>query len=105
MSLGRYIRITKSYTYLCNSFSFTGFAKPLIMSLISESQLDNLLYASKMSAKVDNSAIQDNYFLYHHNIAFDSDGDWSIIQQGMTKDNKTARRYQWFSKSVRMVVL
>ena len=67
----------------------------------SENQLNNLLYASKMSAKVDNSAIQDNYFLYHHNIAFDSDGNWSIIQQGMNKDNKTARRYQWFSKNVR----
>ncbi len=54
-----------------------------------------------MSAKVDNSAIQENYFLYHHNIAFDSDGNWLIIQQGMNRDNKTARRYQWFSKNVR----
>lgn len=44
---------------------------------LSKNQLNNLLYPRKMSAKVDNSAIQDNCFLCHHNIAFDCNGNWS----------------------------
>ncbi len=34
-----------------------------------------------MSVKVDNSAIPDNYFLYHHSIAFDCDGNTLIIHK------------------------
>jgi hypothetical protein len=45
---------------------------------LSKNQLNNLLYAIKMSVKVDNSAIQDNYFLYHHNIAFNCNGNTLI---------------------------
>lgn len=67
----------------------------------SDNQIDRLLYASKMSAKVDNSAIQDNYFLYHHNILFDCDGNWAIVQQGLNNKTDTARRYHWFSKDLK----
>ena len=33
-----------------------------------------LIYASRMSAKVDNSALQDGYQLYHHTFFFTKDG-------------------------------
>jgi uncharacterized protein len=65
---------------------------------LSEDRIRNLLYTSKMCAKVDNSAIQDYYSLYHHNIVFDRAGNWSVIQQGMNTDTNTSRRYHWFSK-------
>jgi hypothetical protein len=67
---------------------------------LSDIKIKALLYASKMSAKVDNSAIQDYYHLYHHNIIFDSWGNWSIVQQGMNANNNTSRRYHWLSKSL-----
>ena len=60
----------------------------------------SLVYASKMSAKIDNTALQDGYQLYHHSFAFDSRGGWAVIQQGMHDSNRMARRYHWFSKDV-----
>ncbi len=64
---------------------------------LSSKKIGELLYASKMAAKVDNAAIQDGYSLYHHVILFDKDGDWTIIQQGMNAKNNMARRYHWLS--------
>jgi hypothetical protein len=61
---------------------------------------ENLVYASKMSAKVDNTALQDGYQLYHHTFCFNKKGDWSVIQQGMNTDNHYARRYHWQSAGV-----
>jgi hypothetical protein len=66
---------------------------------LSEWKIKNLVYASKMSAKVDNSAIQDSYRLYHHVLVFTEDGDWCVIQQGMNPQNSYARRYHWLSDS------
>ncbi|MFC1482621.1 DUF763 domain-containing protein [Candidatus Margulisiibacteriota bacterium] len=58
---------------------------------------DHLVYASKMSAKVDTTAIQDGYQLYHHLFLFDTNLNWSVVQQGMNEHNKYARRYHWLS--------
>jgi len=60
----------------------------------------NLVYASKMSAKVDNTALQDGYQLYHHTFCFNKEGAWAVIQQGMNNDNHYARRYHWQSEGV-----
>ncbi|MDQ4072814.1 MAG: DUF763 domain-containing protein [Thermoproteota archaeon] len=68
---------------------------------LSDNKINSLLYASRMSAKIDNSAIQDSYSLYHHNILFDQDGNWSVVQQGLYNKNNTARRYHWFSKALK----
>lgn len=54
-----------------------------------------LIYASRMSAKVDNTALQDGYQLYHHVFIFTGNGEWSVIQQGMNENKRTARRYHW----------
>jgi hypothetical protein len=59
-----------------------------------------LVYASRMSAKVDNSALQDGYQLYHHSFFFTKDGSWAVIQQGMNEVNRYARRYHWLGEKV-----
>ena len=58
---------------------------------------ENLVYASKMSAKVDSSAVQDGYQIYHHCFVFNDQGHWTVIQQGMNEENLQARRYHWLS--------
>lgn len=60
-----------------------------------------LIYASKISAKVDSSALQDGYQLYHHSFFFNREGLWAVIQQGMNEKTRYARRYHWFSKGVK----
>lgn len=58
------------------------------------------VYASKMSAKVDNCAVQDGYQLYHHTFFATKRGKWAVIQQGMNPFNRWARRYHWLSDNV-----
>jgi len=59
-----------------------------------------LVYASRMSAKVDNTAVQDGYQLYHHVFLFTPRGTWAVVQQGMNETSRYARRYHWLSESV-----
>ncbi len=61
---------------------------------------DLLVRSSKLSAKVDNTAIQDGYQLYLHSFIVSSDGDWAVIQQGMNDGNGMARRYHWHSPTL-----
>lgn len=63
----------------------------------SEDQIQQLRYASKMAAKVDNSAIQAGYQLYHHAFFVTKDAKWAVVQQGMSTSDRTARRYHWLS--------
>ncbi len=56
-----------------------------------------LIRASRMSAKVDTSGVQDGYQLYHHSFFMTSKGDWAVVQQGMNEANRYARRYHWLS--------
>ncbi len=65
----------------------------------SEDKIKGLTYASKMSAKVDNSAIQAGYQLYHHAFFITEDGKWAVVQQGMSANDKTARRYHWLNEN------
>jgi hypothetical protein len=60
----------------------------------------NLVRSSKLSAKVDNTAIQDGFQLYTHNFIVSDDGEWTVIQQGMRTGDKTARRYHWHSENI-----
>ncbi|MFC2005420.1 DUF763 domain-containing protein [Chloroflexota bacterium] len=59
-----------------------------------------LVYASRMSAKVDSSAVQDGYQLYHHTFLFTKRGSWAVIQQGMNEAVHYARRYHWLGEAV-----
>jgi len=59
-----------------------------------------LVYASRMSAKVDSSAVQDGYQLYHHTFLFTTRGSWAVVQQGMNETTRYARRYHWLGEAV-----
>ncbi|TCC98888.1 DUF763 domain-containing protein [Pedobacter frigidisoli] len=64
----------------------------------------SLVRASKLSAKVDNTAIQDGFQLYLHSFILSSDGDWAVVQQGMSDVTSTARRYHWHSENLKSFV-
>jgi hypothetical protein len=59
-----------------------------------------LVYASRTAAKVDSAAVQDGYQLYHHVFFFTADGEWCVVQQGMSDATRMARRYHWLSDHV-----
>ncbi|MDK2850033.1 MAG: uncharacterized protein PWP03_14 [Candidatus Woesearchaeota archaeon] len=69
---------------------------------LNEHKLSALKYYSKMSAKVDNVLVQDDFNLYHHSIIF-SKKYWAVIQQG--KNNSWARRYHWLSDNVQKITI
>jgi hypothetical protein len=57
--------------------------------------IDRLQYASRMSAKVDNTAIQVGHPLYHHAFFVTEQGKWAVVQHGINVKDRTARRYHW----------
>jgi uncharacterized protein len=63
-----------------------------------------LAKCSKLSAKVDNTAIQDGFQLYLHSFVVSNKGDWSVIQQGMKTATSEARRYHWNSDAIKSFV-
>jgi hypothetical protein len=63
-----------------------------------------LVQCSRLSAKVDNTAVQDGFQLYLHNFIVSSEGDWSVVQQGMRGGDAMARRYHWHSEHVKSFV-
>jgi uncharacterized protein len=65
---------------------------------------DELVRCSKLSAKVDNTAVQDGFQLYTHNFIVSNKGDWTIVQQGMRTMDKTARRYHWHSEGLQSFI-
>jgi uncharacterized protein len=58
---------------------------------------DELVRSSRLTAKVDNNAIQDGFQLYLHTFIVSDNGNWAVIQQGMNDTNGMARRYHWNS--------
>jgi hypothetical protein len=68
-------------------------------------RINALQYSSRMSAKVDNAAIQAGYQLYHHAFFVSKDCEWAVVQQGMCPEDCTARRYHWLSKGVQSFVV
>lgn len=60
-----------------------------------------LVKHSKLSAKVDNTAVQDGFQLYLHSFVVTVEGEWTVIQQGMNGNSRMARRYHWLSSSIR----
>jgi hypothetical protein len=71
----------------------------------SECDINNLSRASKMSAKVDNTAVQAGYQLYHHAFFVTEDRKWAVVQQGMCTQDRTARRYHWLSENLNSFVV
>jgi hypothetical protein len=71
----------------------------------SEDRVEALTYTSRMTAKVDNTAIQAGYQLYHHAFLLTEDGKWAVIQQGMSSKDHSARRYHWLSDSTTSLIV
>ncbi len=81
---------------------------------LNEKKKNELMRSSRLSAKVDNSLLQDGFQLYHHSFFF-TKKSWIVVQQGMEqnfskkfyqKDTNFskkfykkgyARRYHWLS--------
>jgi hypothetical protein len=61
---------------------------------------DSLVRCSRLAARVDNNAIADGFQLYLHGFIVTSNGEWTIVQQGMNGGSALARRYHWHSATV-----
>ncbi|MDP7976215.1 MAG: DUF763 domain-containing protein [Thermoprotei archaeon] len=67
--------------------------------IIKDSKANELKRASRLAARVDTSAVQAGYQLYHQAIFIDEKSNWTLIQQGMNPEDRTARRYHWIETS------
>lgn len=94
--LGLFIAGGKGKTSLKTPYDIINYADKYALP----SSTSKLVYASKMSAKVDNTAVQDGYQLYHHTFIFTAKGEWAVVQQGMNAVSKRARRYHWLGDKV-----
>ena len=75
----------------------TGWGEKLNLA---EAQVNNLVYNSRMTAKVDSALIEDRYQIYHHSFFFSKNGAWTVVQQGMNAADQSARRYHWYSGNI-----
>ncbi|MCX8141811.1 MAG: DUF763 domain-containing protein [Candidatus Nezhaarchaeota archaeon] len=69
-----------------------------------EDEASRFIKISKLVAKIDTSAIQAGYQLYHHAFFIAEDGSWAVIQQGMRPEKKCARRFHWLSTEIKSFV-
>lgn len=71
---------------------------------LSEEEVEKLTKTSRLVAKIDNSAIQDGYSIYHHAMLISKSRTWTVIQQGMNVNESMARRYHWLSTKIKSYV-
>ncbi len=93
--------------YICGGKGKESLKTPAELKRIGEATGLNgadLAHSSKLSAKVDNTAIQDGFNLYLHSFVLSKEGDWTVIQQGMEPKTGKARRYHWHSAAVNSFV-
>lgn len=93
--------------YICGGKGKQSLKTPAELMRIGEQTGMDATYltrCSKLSAKVDNTALQDGFQLYLHSFVLSIDGDWTVIQQGMNPKDKSARRYHWHSEQVKSFV-
>lgn len=65
---------------------------------------NELARLSRLTAKIDSTAIQDGFQVYMHYFVVSDEANWSIIQQGMQTETSKARRYHWNSDSIQSFV-
>jgi len=90
--------------YICGGRGKHSLKTPVELSAIANKTGlagDELIRASRLSARVDNNAVQDGFQLYLHSFILSDEGEWAVIQQGMNAANKMARRYHWHSPSIK----
>jgi hypothetical protein len=89
--------------YVCGGRGKYSLQTPAeLMAIGNKTGIDatQLVYNSKLAAKVDNTAVQDGFQLYLHSFILTVEGDWAVVQQGMNTDSRLARRYHWHAPSV-----
>src|SRR5947209_8202972 len=76
---------------------------PELLAVAERTSLDGeaLVRISRLTAKIDNSAIGDGFQIYLHSFILTGAGDWAVVQQGLNDQSGLARRYHWHSASVR----
>jgi hypothetical protein len=62
---------------------------------------DALVRTSRLTARIDNNAVDDGFQIYLHSFVLTREGEWAIVQQGMNEASRLARRYHWHSPTVR----
>ena len=62
---------------------------------------DALVRTSRLTARIDNNAVDDGFQIYLHAFVLTADGEWAVVQQGMNEASRLARRYHWHSPTVR----
>jgi hypothetical protein len=62
---------------------------------------DELVRTSRLTARIDNNAVDDGFQIYLHSFVVTADGEWAIVQQGLNETTRLARRYHWHSATVR----
>ncbi|MGE4554724.1 MAG: DUF763 domain-containing protein [Candidatus Paceibacterota bacterium] len=93
--------------FICGGKGKTSRKTPLEIQELAEKgeiepeKAEILIYNSKMTAKVDCSLVQDGYQIYHHSFFISKNGSWAVVQQGMNAISQTARRYHWYSDSLK----
>ena len=93
--------------YICGGKGKSSRNTPTELMKIGEhTGLDSnyLVRCSKLSAKIDNTAIQDGFQLYMHSFILNDKGEWAVVQQGMSAGSSTARRYHWHSPEIKSFV-
>lgn len=89
--------------YICGGRGKSSRQTPAeLLAVAQRTGLDGeaLVHHSKLSAKVDNTAVQDGFQLYLHSFIVSVEGEWAVIQQGMNGDSRMARRYHWLSTAL-----
>ena len=60
-----------------------------------------LVRTSRLTARIDNNAINDGFQIYLHSFVVTSKGEWAVVQQGLNEQTGMARRYHWHSAAVK----
>src|SRR3954454_19220437 len=63
-----------------------------------------LVRTSRLTARIDNNAVDDGFQIYLHSFVVTADGEWAVVQQGMNGGPAPARRYHWHSPAVRSFI-
>ena len=74
-----------------------------LRAIAERSRLDGeaLVRTSRLTARIDNNAVDDGFQIYLHAFVLTADGEWAVVQQGMNEASGLARRYHWHSPTVR----
>jgi len=62
---------------------------------------EQMVRTSRLTARIDNNAIQDGFQIYLHSFIVTKTGEWAVVQQGLNDHSGMARRYHWHSARVR----